>query len=957
MNQQKPTHCAECPLRDRPRISQEFMPNPDILFVGGFPIDIDCRYGAFKGKNSALLRRIVDNIQRGRTQSDRLRIDYAYACQCSPDYDKDAKKFIINADIVSHCSLILKQRIDRSRPRVIIALGADALRALDFKAQPKDMRGGIYHFMAEGGKIPVVATFHIVSVSKSPGYLPTFEKDIRKGVAIAKDGLTDVQMDIRTPTTVEGIVRELDEILSAARKRYEATGSPLGLAVDTETTSLKPYIKEDRVIMVSMSHIQGEGLAYPFEHRQCPFTPEEFAVVRDKTAEVLGSPCISIIMANGKFDTQWLKYHYGLPQNPLAYDVILAEHVLDEDKKGEYSLKDLTRDRFPSMGKYEDELKQHLREVWYKKDEEIARLTEEHKQAVKVAIVAWWVGLDAGQRKAAYVPWVEKGYIPLTDIQALVEVRRRKMNGEMVIPKKYQEALFRLVTRVPAEELAKHMTLPELVIPEELTIKTYEDAELRILLRYAAIDALTTRMVLADQQGDFGRERKRIEVTEKALGRKLPTRQCHEVMRDNTTPLCRCIAAMEYNGVRLDREKCKAYKATIEEKLAEAEDLMFTEVGRKFNTSSSSPDLANILYEEMKLPVKKRTDTGAPSTDADTIKELLDGHDLPFLEKLLVYRKLDKCLHTYIENWLKISAYDGKIHAEFNQIGTATYRLSSSNPNLQNVPFQLKEANLNLKALFLPDSEDYNIVELDVSNAEMRVLTAYSRDKALTDAFNNGKDLHCLTAAGISQYDYDDIKAHKEDKTTDQYRKRQLAKKVNFGTIYCMSAERLQQQLWSELRIQEPIEQCQEYLDKFFETYPGVKAYIDGTKNFVARFGYTWTFTGRRRRFAIAQYNRSQAARMGRQAVNARIQTTSSDLVMYNLIDVDNWLQTVGGRMLLTVHDSLLFQLPKNIGPVFADIKRIITGNTAERAPWLPVEWKFDVGCGPNYGDTHVEVA
>ena len=277
--------------------------------------------------------------------------------------------------------------------------------------------------------------------------------------------------------------------------------------------------------------------------------------------------------------------------------------------------------------------------------------------------------------------------------------------------------------------------------------------------------------------------------------------------------------------------------------------------------------------------------------------------------------------------------------------------------NLQNTPFSLKEAGLNLKSLFLPDSEEYEIYELDISNAEMRVLTAYSRDEALTDAFNHGKDLHCLTAAGISQYTYEDLKEHKEDKETDQYRKRQLAKKVNFGTIYCMSPDRLQQQLWSELRIEESLEQCQEYLDKFFVTYPGVQQYIESTKNFVMRFGYTVTFTGRRRRFAIANYSRAQGARMGRQAVNARIQTTSSDLVMYNLIDLDSWLGERNGRMLLTVHDSLLFQLPKDAGSVYGDIHRIITKNTAERAPWLPVEWKFDVGKGPNYGDTHDKVS
>lgn len=277
--------------------------------------------------------------------------------------------------------------------------------------------------------------------------------------------------------------------------------------------------------------------------------------------------------------------------------------------------------------------------------------------------------------------------------------------------------------------------------------------------------------------------------------------------------------------------------------------------------------------------------------------------------------------------------------------------------NLQNVPAYLGECDLNMKALFLPDSDDYEVYELDISNAEMRVLTAYSKDEHMIDAFNSGKDLHSLTGAGISNFTYEDIKAHKDDKTTGQYKVRQVSKRVNFGVIYGITPEGLGNQLWSSMRIKETPEQLQGYMDKFFETYPGVKTYMDDTKNFVARYGYTWTFTGRRRRFPILAYDRKLATRIGRQAVNARIQTTSSDLVMYNLIDIDKWLQRVGGRMLLTVHDSLVFQLPKNIGPVFADVKNIITNNTAARAPWLPVEWKFDIGKGKNYGDTHGEVA
>lgn len=950
----KQRYCAECPLYDRPQMPQQCPDNPDILFVGGFPLDMDIRYGAFMGKNSALLRHVVERMRK--TMNFNLIADYTYACQCQPEYDHKAKKFLVDAKVFARCTAILRNRIDRNRPKAIVALGADALKALGFKEKPADLRGGIFSFESNGVKIPVVATFHVVAVSKSPGYLPTLEKDIGKACVIARGGLPEMKMRISTPVEVDEIISELDRALACAAKSMAEKKSPLAISVDTETTSLKPWLKEERVIAVSMSWEDAQGLAYPYMHRSCPFSDSEMSRIRTKTEEVLSSPNVAVVMANAKFDTQWLRYHLGMNINDSRYDVLLAEHILDEDKKGEYSLKDITCDRLPAMGKYEAELKAHRDAVWKAKDDKIAELASVHEAERKQNMVNWWVNLGQEERKSICASWISAGYVSLADTSSLLVVKYRKFKGQNVIPKKYQEALYKMVGRVPAEELARHMEISDFVPPEELTRKTYEDVELGLLLRYAAIDALTTRMILRDQQRDLLRDGKVVESAEQVLGRKLPTRQCFEVMYDNTLPLCQQLAGMEYFGIRLDRERCQQYCDIVREKLDEAREIMFQEVGRQFNTSSSSPDLGQILFEEMRLPVKKQTDTGAPSTDADTIRELADEYKLPFLEKLLVYRKLDKCLGTYLENWLKISEYDGKIHCSFNQMGTATYRLSSNSPNLQNVPFALKEVNLNLKSLFLPDSDDYEVYDLDISNAEMRVLTAYSKDQALTDAFNHGKDLHCLTAAGISNYTYEDIKANKEDKTTDQYMKRQMAKKVNFGTIYCMSAQRLQQQIWSEMRIEEPLEKCEEYLAKFFETYPGVKRYIDDTKAFVERFGFTWTFTGRRRRFAIAKYNRSQASRMGRQAVNARIQTTSSDLVMYNLIDVGNWLKPRGGRILLTVHDSILFQLPKNPGSIAAELKSLITGRTAERAPWLPVEWKFDVGRGPNYGDTHGEV-
>ncbi|MGN1038815.1 MAG: DNA polymerase [Mailhella sp.] len=175
-------------------------------------------------------------------------------------------------------------------------------------------------------------------------------------------------------------------------------------------------------------------------------------------------------------------------------------------------------------------------------------------------------------------------------------------------------------------------------------------------------------------------------------------------------------------------------------------------------------------------------------------------------------------------------------------------------------------------------------------------------------------------------------------------------------TVYCIGAEGLANQLWSEMRIRESPEKCQEYLDGFFRTYPGVARYVAETKAFAARYGFTYTYTGRRRRFAISAFSRAHASRMSRQAVNVRIQSTSSDLVACNMIDLHWWLKRHGGRLLLTVHDSFPFQLPKGIGCIKEELDAIIMANTAIRAPWLPVEWKYDVGKGPNYGDTHGEV-
>lgn len=674
------THCADCPYNGRPQVRQDFMPGVDVLFLGAYPTKPDADYGPFSSKSGALLRNIITSVSRTQTTSGRFSHDCAYVCQCVPEYDAIRKKFNITAEIFDRCAIHIKDRIERQRPRVLVAMGADVLRILGFREKAGVLRGGIFSYSASYGKIPVVATFHIVQVHKQPGYVPTFEKDVRKALALSRNGISDVDMEIDVPKNPDEIIARLNAIIDAAVENRKRAGKPLALAVDTETTSLESYLPDERVIAVSMSHRARYGLAYPFEHRDCPFSEDDFKRIKDLTEKVISHPDIAIIMANGKFDQQWLAFHYGLKMNPVKYDVLLAEHVLDEDKKGEYSLKDLTCDRFPSMGKYEVELKNHLNDAWNAKDGEIRNLMEEHAKKCDGLVLEWWLGLDANERIEKLSPWIDRGLIDFSSAKDLCAVKYRKLRGEMVIPKKYGKAVLKLLRGIPQDELGELVWVPELVIPAELERRTYEDADLDILLRYAAIDALTTRLIADDQRMDFARDHAKIMVAGRELGSPLATRKCQDVMRDNTLPLSDCLARMEYNGVRIDREACAKYCETAREKMDEAREKMFTEVGRRFSTSSSSPDLGKILFDEMNLPVLRTTDSGAPSTDADTIKELADAHDLPFLRDLLVYRKIDKVVGTYLLPWLEKTGRDGFLHCGFNQMGTATYRLSSSNP-------------------------------------------------------------------------------------------------------------------------------------------------------------------------------------------------------------------------------------------------------------------------------------
>lgn len=684
--------CADCALTDEIMFEDKTLAvtdQVDILVVGSFPMedDIEKKMG-FVSKKGAIVRNVIGDILKQYPKVSAPTIAYTYAVLCNTK----STGFKASAEVIHKCASNLLSTVDRRNPKVIVATGGDAVKGFGFTETISAMRGGVYNIKTATGVVPLVATYHIAQVDKNPGLLPVFKNDVYKAVCIALGDTLNGEMHLECPVAYEDCVA----LLARAKAEIQAysderTGRPVILAVDTETTSVEPHKAGERMISISLSWDKWQGIAFPVEHRDAGFTEEQWKHLLGMTEDILNMPCVRTVYNNAKFDVKWLRYKYGMKIPNPTMDTMLLEHILEEDKKGEYSLKDITRDRFPTLGKYESELQKELEKVHEQKHTARHAKIEVLKEAKKEETLSWWVSLGKDKRSELLATMVEKGFLTVTDTKDMADVTRRKFKGQIVVPKKYVAAVEKLLKKVPFEAVAEidpvfSGKLTEFndkveALSEKITV-TYEEIPIGVLHRYAAIDALTTRLILEEQLERVKEDAKMLKLGQARSKHTIPTKPIMDAYTKITLPLSYVLTDMEYKGITLDRSKTQEYIEVIENSLASLLDKMYTEIGYKFNTSASAPDLSRILYQEMGLPILKTTDGGAPSTDAQTLKELYDSHDNQFLKDILSYRKLDKCLNTYLKNWLRMSADDGRIHCNYNQIGTATYRLSSSNPNL-----------------------------------------------------------------------------------------------------------------------------------------------------------------------------------------------------------------------------------------------------------------------------------
>lgn len=400
------------------------------------------------------------------------------------------------------------------------------------------------------------------------------------------------------------------------------------------------------------------------------------------------------------------------------------------------------------------------------------------------------------------------------------------------------------------------------------------------------------------------------------------------------SPLVQVLADMELEGIRIDVPFLKSLSNDIEKDIFSLQQAVYEQAGEIFNLSSPK-QLGDILFEKLKLISKpKKTKTGQYATSEEILSELAPKHKI--VANVLEYRQLQKLQSTYIDALPKeVNSTTGRVHTTYMQAVTATGRLSSNNPNLQNIPIRT-ERGQQIRKAFVPRNEDYTLLSADYSQIELRVIAALSGEKNMIEAFLQNQDIHRSTAAKVFNVDIQSV-------TREQ---RSHAKTVNFGIIYGVSAFGLSNQ--TELSRSE----SKELIDTYYQTYPQLKIFIDKQIHFARENGYVETILGRRRYLPdINSRNQVVRGAAERNAVNAPIQGSAADIIkiaminIYNLLK-DNKLKT---KILLQVHDELIFDVPKNE----LDFVKPLIKKTMEEAYQFAVPLVVDLGIGKNWLEAH----
>lgn len=916
----KPARCDECVLKPKRRmVGEGAAGHVDIMFVSESPSSWSVNNQAmFYGRGGRIIRtawkdlRELDKKNGGKLKMAHLKRWDAYAVQCQVEDGRD-QSATANATTIQRCSSFLHAKIKNAQPKIILAFGATALKSLGYKSDKfMEARGRLVEVEIGGQMYKVLPTFSTKHMVAKTGLYNLFYVDFVRAIRIAggedevgaNTTLEELTRDYVIPKTVAEVGQLCDLIINHVVEGA-TTAAQCAIAVDVETNTLYPQRKDAKVLCVSFAWDTGRATAIPLFHREATWTPAELEQVIAHVQRVL--ECAKPkVFHNAKFDLKFLEMRHGWRVNNVQWDSLLGEHLLREDMTGSYGLKTLGRTYFPMFGNYADKV-QELAE----------QLTPE----------------EAGQYEA--LKSVKKGK-PKKDVIGIEDGLAYEMSK----------------TEVEREVFGTKRDRKKLVFDAG-----YERVPIDILLVYAAVDTDLTRRLLRHQFGRMKNEGFHANA--------------RSLMQTHCVPASRALGSMEFHGFRVDRpysDKLEVDLAKIVEdkrKLLQAQwegtkvsgqrATPLCEKGVAFNPNSTE-HIIHVLFdtgvfegnnkrESRDKFVEYNLKSGKRKTDKKTLKAIAEKMKCPFSKTLLEYRAAHKALTGFVKDIKDLSAYDGFLHTNFHLHGTSTGRTSSSGVNMQNQPKKL--AGVNIKKLFIPDDPEEEVVfNVDWKGAEIRVFTAYAPDPQLIKALNDGLDVHSWFTQEIFGIPYEEVEA-KKDIDFEMGQTRTTVKRVVFGILYGAMAKKIAE----TAGISE--ERAQEVIDKLFERFPSLKNYMDEVVAQIHAKGFVETLFGRRRRFPLQTVNgffRGQAERRGK---NMKIQSTSSDIVIAQLVEIFDHIHELGGRLCITVHDSIVGVIKKKYLPMAAAFfdKYCVT-RVREKFPWLPVDFAYDIAVGPSYGET-----
>ena len=462
------------------------------------------------------------------------------------------------------------------------------------------------------------------------------------------------------------------------------------------------------------------------------------------------------------------------------------------------------------------------------------------------------------------------------------------------------------------------VSIKELIGKKGKKQKTMRDIEVELVKDYAAEDADITWQLfeyfepkLKEEEGLF------------------------KLYNEIEEPLIKCLVAIEREGVNIDVEFLNKYSAILEKGIAGLESKIYETAGEKFNIASPR-QVGEILFEKMNLPYRwRKTKSGQYSTSEEKLTEM--APEFPIINDILKHRGLSKLKSTYVDALPKmVNPKSSRIHSSFNQALAATGRLSSNNPNLQNIPIRTDEG-AKVREAFIPRDKDHLILAADYSQIELRIIAEISKDENMLEAFQSGKDIHRATAAGVFEVPFDEV-------TKEQ---RYRAKTVNFSIIYGAGATNLSQQLNIKRT------EAQQIINQYFKTYTGLKHYMEETVEFARKNGYVTTLLGRRRLIRGLNSNSSlERSNAERIAINTPIQGTAADMIKVAMVNIYKAFKEKGVRskMISQVHDELVFDA---YNPELETIKPIIEDKMKNAIPGLKVPILVGMDVGDNWRAAH----